>query len=107
VGNVSPSKLVKTKMAKSVYDAGWSMLKTMLEYKCDHAGIVFKEVNEAYTTRACSACGSLTGPKGINGLRIREWACCECGVAHDRDINAARNILALGHERPSVGIPVL
>jgi IS605 OrfB family transposase len=107
VGNVSPSKLVKTRMAKSVYDAGWSMLKTMLEYKCDHAGIVFKEVNEAYTTRACSACGSLTGPKGVNGLRIREWTCCECGVAHDRDINAARNILALGHERPSVGIPVL
>ncbi|WP_312602664.1 transposase, partial [Pseudomonas luteola] len=69
--------------------------------------IVFKEVNEAYTTRACSACGSLTGPKGVNGLRIREWTCCECGVAHDRDINAAMNILALGHERPSVGIPVL
>ena len=107
VGNVSPSKLVKTKIAKSVLDAGWGMLKTMLEYKCAHAGIVFKEVDEAYTTRTCSACGSLTGPKGVNGLRIREWTCCECGVAHDRDINAARNILALGHERPSVGILVL
>ncbi|MGS0943151.1 RNA-guided endonuclease InsQ/TnpB family protein [Pseudomonas luteola] len=107
VGNVSPSKLVKTKMAKSVLDAGWGMLKTMLEYKCAHAGIVFKEVDEAYTTRTCSACGSLTGPKGVNGLRIREWTCCECGVAHDRDINAARNILALGHERPFVGILVL
>ncbi|AYN96806.1 transposase [Pseudomonas sp. LTJR-52] len=107
VGDVSSSKLAKTRMAKSVLDAGWSMLKTMLEYKCDHAGIVFKEVREAYTTRACSACGALTGPRGVNGLRIREWTCCECGVAHDRDINAARNILALGHERPSVGIPVL
>ncbi|WP_338126462.1 zinc ribbon domain-containing protein [Pseudomonas luteola] len=62
---------------------------------------------EAYTTRVCSACGSLVGPQGVNGLRIKEWTCCECGVAHDRDINAARNILALGHERPSVGIPVL
>lgn len=107
VGDISPSTLAKTKMAKSVLDAGWAMLKTMLEYKCDHAGIVFKEVQEAYTTRACSACGSLTGPKGVNGLRIREWTCCECGVAHDRDINAARNILALGHERPFVEIPVL
>nr|WP_244322503.1 zinc ribbon domain-containing protein [Pseudomonas luteola] len=43
----------------------------------------------------------------MNGLRIREWTCCECGVAHDRDINAARNILALALERPFVGIPVL
>ncbi|WP_112298036.1 MULTISPECIES: zinc ribbon domain-containing protein [unclassified Pseudomonas] len=43
--------------------------------------------------------------KGINGLRIREWTCCECGDAHDRDINAARNILALALERPFVGIP--
>ncbi|MFV1943403.1 zinc ribbon domain-containing protein [Pseudomonas luteola] len=55
----------------------------------------------------CSACGSLTGPGGVNGLRIREWTCCECGVAHDRDINAGRNILALGYERPSMRITVL
>ncbi|WP_256680854.1 zinc ribbon domain-containing protein [Pseudomonas sp. LTJR-52] len=40
-------------------------------------------------------------------MRTREWPCCKCGVAHDRDINAARNILALGLERPFVGIPVL
>ncbi|MFK4136858.1 zinc ribbon domain-containing protein [Pseudomonas luteola] len=49
----------------------------MLEYKCAHSGIVFKEVDEAYTTRTCSACGSLTGPKGINRVLIREWTCCE------------------------------
>lgn len=104
VGDVSPTKLAKTPMAKSVLDAGWGQLKTMLEYKCAHAGIVFKEVGEAYTTRICSSCGSLSGPQGVNGLRIREWACCECGVAHDRDVNAARNILAAGHGRPAVGI---
>jgi len=107
VGNVSSNKLVKTKMAKSVLDAGWGQLKTMLEYKCAHAGIVFKEVNEAYTTRACSSCGSLSGPQGVNGLRIREWTCRECGVTHDRDVNAAKNILAVGHGRPVEGIPVL
>lgn len=107
VGDVSPAKLAKTKMAKSVLDAGWGQLKTMLAYKCAHAGIVFKEVGEAYTTRTCSSCGSLSGPQGVNGLRIREWTCCECGVAHDRDVNAARNILAAGHGRPVVGIPVL
>ena len=108
VGNVSSLKLVKTNMAKSVLDAGWGQLKTMLDYKCAHAGIVFKEVNEAYTTQTCSSCGLRpdSRPKGIAGLGIREWT-CECGVTHDRDINAAKNILALGHERLAVGIPAL
>lgn len=100
VGNIKPQPLARTRMAKSVLDAGWGMLKTMLEYKCAHASIVFEEVNEAYTTQACSCCGSLSrnSPKGRAGLGIREWS-CECGVTHDRDINAARNILALGHGR--------
>ena len=109
VGNVSSLKLVKTKMAKSVLDAGWGQLKTMLEYKSDHAGIVFKEVNEAYTTQTCSSCGALpeSRPKGIAGLGIREWTCSACGVTHsDRDVNAAKNILAVGHGRLAVGITV-
>ncbi|MAP34470.1 MAG: transposase, partial [Halomonas sp.] len=93
----------------SVYDAGWSQLKTMLEYKCAHAGIVFKVVRETNTPRACSSCGSLSGPQGVNGLRVRGWECVECGVLHDRDVNAARNILSLGAGRcpQEVGIPVL
>lgn len=101
VGNVNSLGLAKTKMAKSVLDAGWGMLKTMLEYKCDHAGIVFEEVNEAYTTQACSCCGviSANSPKGRAGLRIREWTCVECGSTHDRDVNAAKNILAVGLNR--------
>jgi len=111
VGNVSASKLAKTKMAKSVLDAGWHQLKTMLEYKCDHAGIVFKEVNEAYTTQTCSNCGAQPKerPKGIADLGVRAWVCGECGVLHDRDVNAARNILALGagHGPQVVGIPRL
>jgi putative transposase len=99
VGNVSSKGLVKTKMAKSVLDAGWSTLKTLLEYKSAHAGIVFEEVNEAYTTQTCSCCGSrLNSPKGRSGLGIREWT-CDCGVTHDRDINAAKNILAVGLNR--------
>jgi len=104
VGDVSPTKLAKTRMAKSVHDAGWGLLKTMLDYKCDHAGIVFKVVDERNTTRTCSSCGALSGPQGVNGLRIREWTCRGCGVTHDRDVNSGRNILAAGHGRPVEGI---
>ena len=105
VGNVSSKGLVKTKMAKSVLDAGWSALKTMLEYKCANANIVFEEINEAYTTQACSCCGSISAnsPKGRAGLRIREWSCSDCGATHDRDINAAKNILAVGLHRLAEG----
>ncbi|MFC6478865.1 zinc ribbon domain-containing protein [Pseudomonas asuensis] len=70
----------------------------MLKHKCAHAGVVFKEIDEGYSTRTCSACGTLRGPKGVNGPRIRKWVCSECGVAHDRDISAAKNICALGQE---------
>jgi IS605 OrfB family transposase len=107
VGDVGSLKLAKTRMAKSVLDAGWGQLKKMLSYKCDHAGIVFIVVSERNTTQTCSSCQLMPAsrPKGIAGLGIRVWTCCECGVTHDRDVNAARNILALGHERPDVGIP--
>ncbi|WP_338065754.1 transposase [Rhodoferax antarcticus] len=71
--------------------------------------MVFEEVHEAYTTQICSCCGSnpSNSPKGRTGLGIREWTCNVCGSVHDRDVNAARNILALEHERLAVGIPVL
>ncbi len=108
VGNVNAKALAQTKLAKSVLDASWTTLRTMLKYKCENAGVLFEEVNEAYTTQTCSCCGSrLSSPKGRAGLRIREWQCMECGTLHDRDINSALNILALGHERLAVGIPVL
>ena len=108
VGDLSAKKLVKTKMAKSVLDTGFSALKTMLKYKCENAGVMFEEVNEAYTTQTCSCCGSrYSSPKGRACLGIREWQCVECGTLHDRDVNSALNILALGHERLAVGIPVL
>ena len=106
VGDVASAKLVKTKMAKSTLDAGWASLKTMLEYKSHQAGIVFEVVNESYTTQTCSCCGAIpaSSPKGRAGLRIREWTCSECGAVHERDVNAARNILAAGHCRLAVGI---
>jgi putative transposase len=107
VGNVDVLKLAKTKMAKSVLDAGWSTFRTMLQYKCDDAGVWFEEVNEAYSTQTCSVCKSRTGPKGLEGLGIRGWTCIECGTEHNRDQNAAKNILARGHARLAEGIPSL
>ena len=84
------------------------MLKTMLSYKCEHAGTVFEVVNEAYTTQTCSCCGCISSsPKGSAGVGIGEWACGECGVLHDRDTKAALNIVAAGHSPLAVGIPVL
>lgn len=109
VGDVSASKLIKTKMAKSVLDAGWSMLKTQQEYKAIARSAVFQVVVESYSTQACSCCGALSpnSPKGRAGLRIRVWVCSECGTLHDRDVNASKNILAAGYCRLAVGIPVL
>ena len=106
VGNVASAKLVKTRMAKSTLDAGWSSLKTMLEYKSHQAGIVFEVVSESYSTQTCSCCGSIpaSSPKGRAGLGIREWTCCNCGAVHDRDVNAAKNILAAGLRRLAEGI---
>ncbi|MDH2313861.1 RNA-guided endonuclease InsQ/TnpB family protein [Methylobacterium brachiatum] len=100
VGDVSASAMTKTRMAKRVLDAGWSTLRGMLRYKCDHAGVAYAEVNEANTTRTCSSCGCLSGPAGLAGLSIRRWRCSECGAEHDRDQNAARNIARLGCETP-------
>jgi len=107
VGNVNASALAQTRMAKSVLDAGWSTFRTMLQYKCDDAGVWFEEVNEAYSSQTCSACFARSGPRGLEGLRIREWTCSTCGAAPHRDTNAARVILARGHARLVGGIPAL
>jgi len=108
VGDLSASKLVKTKMAKSVLDTGFSALKTMLKYKCENAGVLFEEISERFTTQICSCCGEITSssPKGRADLRIRVWE-CECGSINHRDLNSAKNILALGHERLAVGTRLL
>ncbi len=106
VGNVSASGLAKTKMAKSVLDAGWAMLKIQLDYKSKRMQGVFLEVNEAYSTQTCSCCGCIgpNSPKGRADLKKRNWECSHCGALLDRDQNAALNILAAGHRRLAVGI---
>ena len=67
----------------------------------------FVDVSEHLSTQICSDCGAVGGPKGSAGLEIREWFCGECGVVHDRDVNAARNILRLGCETLAGGSSTL
>jgi transposase len=97
-------------MAKSVLDAGWSMFRNQLEYKMarrPQASCIIAD--ERYTSVTCSSCGARSGPKGIAGLQVRHWECSECGTSHNRDVNAALNILRVGLERqaPAEEIPVL
>ncbi len=99
VGDVSPSKLMRTRMSKSVTDVSWTDFKTMLSYKAIALGVEYKEVKEIFSTVTCSSCLERTGPSGLSALGVREWI-CKCGVAHDRDVNAAKNILRFGHETP-------
>ena len=86
--------LGRTRLAKSVHDAGWSAFTSMLEYKARRHGRTFIRTGRwEPTSQVCSACGVKDGPKPLS---VREWTCAACGVTHDRDVNAARNILALG-----------
>jgi IS605 OrfB family transposase len=94
VGDVSAPKLARTRLAKSVLDSGWGMLRQMLLYKGEHAGRSVEVVSERNTSRVCSQCGSRSGPQGLRQLAVRAWTCSGCGEPHDRDVNAARNILA-------------
>ncbi len=98
VGDVSPKKLARTIVAKGVLDAGWSDFRRMLSYKAIRHGGSMREVSEHLSTQTCSECGTLPSsrPKGIAGLSKRVWQCDDCGTVHDRDVNAARNILRIG-----------
>jgi IS605 OrfB family transposase len=86
--------LGRTRLAKSVHDAGWSGFVAMLEYKAARYGRTFARTGRFEpTSQVCSACGRKDGPKPLS---VRTWTCAACGTVHDRDVNAARNVLALG-----------
>jgi putative transposase len=108
-GNVNAAALARTSMAKSVLDAGWSTLRIQLAYKAVRHGARYTEVDERFTTQICSHCGAMpdTRPKGIADLGIREWRCSDCGSVHDRDLNAAINILRRGRATLAAGISAL
>lgn len=82
--------LARTRMAKSVHDAGWSTFTAMLEYKAALYGRTFHRIGRFEpTSQVCSVCGVKDGPKPLS---LRVWTCGACGTVLDRDINAAVNI---------------
>lgn len=94
VEDLCVARLGRTRLAKSVHDAGWSTFTAMLEYKAARYGRTFARTGRfELTSQVYSACGTKDGPKPLS---VRTWTCAACGVVHDRDLNAARNILALG-----------
>ncbi|WP_282804088.1 RNA-guided endonuclease InsQ/TnpB family protein, partial [Secundilactobacillus kimchicus] len=78
------------KLARAIANQSWRELRSQLEYKCAWYGKQLVTVNPKKTSQICSNCGY---DDGKHTLDIREWTCPNCGINHDRDINAARNIL--------------
>ncbi|MGW6709387.1 RNA-guided endonuclease InsQ/TnpB family protein [Streptomyces sp. NPDC054956] len=90
VENLAVKGLVRTRLAKSVHDAGWATFVAMLEYKAARYGRTFHRIGRFEpTSQVCSQCGVKDGPKP---LHVREWTCEACGSVLDRDINAAVNV---------------
>jgi putative transposase len=85
--------LGRTRLGKSVHDAGWAGFTSMLEYKAERYGRTFIRVDRFFpSTRMCSACRRINDKMALN---VRAWD-CPCGSTHDRDVNAAKNIKAAG-----------
>lgn len=83
-------------LAKSIANNSWYLFREMLEYKCKWYGKQLVVVSPDYTSQICSNCGYHSGKKPLD---VREWTCPKCGANHDRDINAAVNILNKGMKK--------
>jgi putative transposase len=92
--NLCVKGLARTKLAKSIHDAGFGMLLNFLSYKLEREGGNFVQVDRFYpSTKTCSCCGF---KNNLIDLSVRDWVCPNCQTHHDRDVNAAKNIRAEG-----------
>ncbi len=93
--NLAVKNMIKNpKLAKHIADASWGEFTRQLAYKADWAGRTYIEIDRFFpSSKRCSCCGFV---KDKLLLDVRSWECPECGTPHDRDVNAARNVLAAG-----------
>ena len=93
--NLAVKNLIKNPtLAKHIADASWGEFTRQLAYKANWAGRMYVEIDRFFpSSKRCSCCGFV---KDKLPLDIRSWICPECGTTHDRDLNAARNVLAAG-----------
>ena len=101
--DLNTSKMMKnSQLARSIAAQSWREIRTMLAYKCVKYGKELIVVNPYKTSQICSSCGH---DGGKQELSIREWLCTSCHDHHDRDINAAKNILSIGLGQALVNQP--
>ncbi|MEG4285924.1 RNA-guided endonuclease TnpB family protein [Microcoleus sp. A006_D1] len=95
VEDLAVKNMIKNrKLALSISDASWGELIRQLEYKCDWYGRTLVKIDRWFpSSKRCGHCGHIVDKLPLN---IREWDCPKCGTHHDRDLNAANNILAAG-----------
>ncbi|MFF4259141.1 RNA-guided endonuclease InsQ/TnpB family protein [Streptomyces sp. NPDC001663] len=105
VEDLAVKALARTRLAKSVHDAGWAQFISMLAYKAQRYGRTLVRTGRfTPTSQTCSTCGAMDGPKALS---VREWTCSACRTVHDRDHNAALNIkAAAGLAASACGAPV-
>jgi putative transposase len=96
VESLAVKNMVKNpKLSRSISDAGWGEMVRQLEYKCQWYGRTLVKIDQWFpSSKRCGSCGHIVEKLPLS---IREWDCSNCGAHHDRDINAAQNILAVGH----------
>lgn len=86
--------LKNKKLVLAISDASWGELVRQLEYKCDWYGRTFVKIDRWFpSSKRCGHCGHIVDKLPLN---IREWDCPKCATHHDRDVNAANNVLAAG-----------
>ena len=98
VEDLSASNLMKNrKLSFALGDVSWHSFLVKLKYKAERSGKTIQVIDRFYaSTQLCSKCEEKSGPSGFSELKVREWTCYNCGITHDRDVNAAKNILSKG-----------
>ena len=93
--DLSVKNMIKNKkLSRAISDVSWSRFVSILSYKCDWYGVSLHKINRWFaSSKTCSLCGYQIDNLDLS---IREWVCPDCGEVHDRDINAAMNILKRG-----------